>query len=175
MGSPERGDDPAPRTVSDFFRGTVGQLLKDNTECVMDDSWDDQELRVLHLIDPAPPGGELLRYHYVYERSGNGGGAMTRGILMAWPRIVAGDHVATGETRHYFDQHRGFVVRKDVLGTGLAVDYEFLTGSSDPSEAGDPGMAHLVDDLHNDMLRIGHSEPLRPMSNLFRQFVMPVL
>lgn len=141
----------------------------------MDDPRDDQELHVLHLIDPKPPAGEPLRYHYVYERSDTNGGTSTRGIFMAWPRILAGDHVATGETRHYFDQDKGFLVRKDVLGPGLDIGYEFLTGPSDPSEAGDPNITHLLDDLHNDMLRIGLSEPLRPMSNLFRRFVIPVL
>lgn len=175
MGSPERGDDPTPRrTVSAFFRDSVEHLFKDNVGFVMADAWDDQELQVLHLIDPRPPGGEKLRYHYVYEQSDTDQGTSTRGILMAWPRIVMADHVSTGETRHYFDQDRGLVVRKDVLRSDI-VNYDFLNGPSDPSEVGHPEMEQLVEDLQNDMLRIRHSEPIRPMSNLFRKFVVPNL
>ena len=141
----------------------------------MSESWDDQELRVLHLIDPDPPGGEPLRYHYAYEQSDGSRGTLTRGLLLAWPRIMAGDHVATGESRHYFDQDKGVVVRRDVMTRGMTAHYEFLQGPADPPAAGDPEVARLLDDLHNDILRIGHSEPLRPMSNLFRKFVLPSL
>lgn len=175
-GSPQESEGSAPRrTVSEFFKASVGGLFRANVDYVMEDAWDDQKLRVLHLIDLKPPGGTPLRYHYVYEQSDTVRGTSTLGIFMAWPRIVAGDHVATGETRHYFDQDRGFIVRKDVLRPGVPVDYEFLTGAGDPSEVEEPEMALLTDDLHNDILRMEHSEPLRPMSNLFRKFVMPAL
>lgn len=176
MGSPERGGDQTPgRMVSDFFIDSVERLLQDNLESVLSDSWDGQSVQVLHLIDPKPPGGEPLRYHYVYEQFDSGRHTSTHGILIARPYAMMGDHIAIGDSRHYFEQGRGLVVRRDRSRRGNGSDYEFLKGTDDPAVEDDPSGQLLLNDLHNDVLRMEHSQPLRPMSNLFRNFILPGL
>lgn len=172
MTSPEAGGSAETRpeqTVAGFFNGKVQQLLQDNIEFVMSgSSRASRSFQVLHLIDANPQGGKPLRYHYAYELfdSDPRKPTLTHGILIARPYVIVGNKAWTGDSRHYFEQGNGLVVREDTHWRESS--FEFLQGDiAEIAEGEDPEASRALNELQSDIFKLEQSQPIRPLSNLF--------
>lgn len=169
MSSSPENSEASPRqqpAISEFFTGAVQSMLHDHLDYVLSGWEGESSYEVLHLIDPNPRPGEPIRYHYVYHSVDSRQELTTQGIFIARPSLVPG----TADSRHYFDNGKGFVVRDDRHRDERSM--EFLGGDAlDPAEVSDPEFALALSDFRNNIFNIRHSTPVRPFSDLFRQFV----
>lgn len=169
----------SPELVADTFHSTVEQILQDRLDFVLTGAKDSRRnIEVLHLIDKKPPLGEPLGYHYVYQSFDSLRHITTRGIFIAQPTLwpkgkpEKGQSIPLrGNSRHYFDGGSGIVVRRDVI-WGQQY-FEFLRGTlfNSSVEAGDSEIATIHYNFRRDLETIQTSQPIKPLTNLFHQFV----
>jgi hypothetical protein len=175
-----------PVDLATFFQDSVQRLLSDNLDYVTTDAWDSKSLQSAAFIDANPVPGKPLKYHYAYEMTDTSRGLTVLGLLLEEPRLFIPSKFCDwknggwepwaqrrGSRRHYYDTGQGLgIVALQAKVPGLERTEALEGRVEEPYLEDDPLDSPRVKTLKADIEALRQARPVKPLTNLVRQFVI---